>query len=43
MQDLYQYQSTAVSTSEESSAFRLLQAVKVKQCNKSRKTAENDK
>ena len=43
MQYLYQYQSTAISTSKENCAFRLLQAVKVKQRSKSRKTAENDK
>jgi len=43
MQYLYQYQSTAVSTSKESSAFRFLQTVKVKQCKNSRKTAKNDK
>ena len=40
---LYQYQSTTVSTSKESSVFRLLHAVKIKECNKWRKTAENNR
>ena len=40
---LYQYQSTTVSTSKESSVFMLLHAVKIIECNKWRKTAENDR